>query len=421
MQLPRLRAVAFVDEDEQLAGGAEARGRVAADVGDERVDVAFLRRAELLDERADQPVTAGLERVHQVRAAAGAADALADALEDLLDLFVQLGAVGDDQHAAVRHALADPLGQPDHRQALAAALRVPDDAALAPPDARLRRPHPEVLIVAASLADAGVEDGEVVRRLQQALARAELAELAQQRVVAGRRVGVGLLPPQPVLLRRPDRAVAQPLGVVARQQKLHGGVERTDELLPLRVEALADALGHGHRRALQLDDGEGDAVDVEHQVGPPLVLAGDGHFFGEGEVVGGGVLPVDQPDRDRLLSGGRPHLHPVAQQAVDRAVGVVEGPAAAERGGLAQLADGALGDPFAVALAFEEAGEQRFFDVGVARAGLPVAEPRVAERAVQEVGDAPLRAGLPLADRAHGASSPARHFSSMSSSFSTRG
>ena len=50
--------------------------------------------------------------------------------EDALDLLVQLVAVGDDGDAGVRVVLQNPLGQQHHDDALAAALRVPDDAAL---------------------------------------------------------------------------------------------------------------------------------------------------------------------------------------------------------------------------------------------------------------------------------------------------
>ena len=51
--------------------------------------------------------------------------------EDPLDLFVQLVAVGDDGDAGVGVVLQNPLGQQHHDDAFAAALRVPDDAALA--------------------------------------------------------------------------------------------------------------------------------------------------------------------------------------------------------------------------------------------------------------------------------------------------
>ena len=51
--------------------------------------------------------------------------------EYALDLLVQLVAVGDDGDAGVGVVLQDPFGQQHHDDALAAALGVPDDAALA--------------------------------------------------------------------------------------------------------------------------------------------------------------------------------------------------------------------------------------------------------------------------------------------------
>ena len=66
------------------------------------------------------------------------------------------------QHARVRDVLANPLGEPDHGQALAAALGVPNDAALALAARFLRGPHAEILVVPADLLGAGVEHDEVV-------------------------------------------------------------------------------------------------------------------------------------------------------------------------------------------------------------------------------------------------------------------
>ena len=87
--------------------------------------------AELVDQRAEQARRGLAELAHQVAAAAGAVDRLARVGEDALDLLVQLVAVGDDGDAGVGVVLQNPLGQQHHDDALAAALRVPDDAALA--------------------------------------------------------------------------------------------------------------------------------------------------------------------------------------------------------------------------------------------------------------------------------------------------
>jgi hypothetical protein len=55
---------------------------------------------------------------------------------------------------------------------------MPDDPPFAPPDALLRRLHPEELIVAAVLFDSGVKDDEVVDQFQQAGFLAELQQVA---------------------------------------------------------------------------------------------------------------------------------------------------------------------------------------------------------------------------------------------------
>jgi hypothetical protein len=69
-------------------------------------------------------------------------------------------------------------------QALAAALGVPEDAALALPDLGLGSSHTEVLIVAGGLLDAGVEHHEVVDDLEQPLLVKKLAQFSQQRSVS---------------------------------------------------------------------------------------------------------------------------------------------------------------------------------------------------------------------------------------------
>jgi hypothetical protein len=69
------------------------------------------------------------------------------------------------------------------------------------------------------------------------------------------------------------------------------------------------AVGNFDRTPLQLDHGEGDAVEVKDKVRPPLVTAAQGHFL------------------------GHLHGHTVAQQLVGAQVGLVKGDAGGLCGG----------------------------------------------------------------------------------------
>ena len=191
VELARLGAVGLVHEHVDVALGTVAAGDRPADVvevGGEglvaRLVVAVVGGPELVDERAEQRRGVGVELGDEVGAARGAGDVLADALEDHLDLLVELDAVGDDEDTGVGDVLADPLGEPDHREALARALGVPHDAALAALDERLGGPDAEVLVVAGELLGTAVEDDEVVDELQEAGGVEEPGEGAVEGVVA---------------------------------------------------------------------------------------------------------------------------------------------------------------------------------------------------------------------------------------------
>ena len=175
-------------------------------------------------------------------AAAGAADGLAHFGEDPLDLFVQLVAVGDDDHARVGVVLQHPPGQQHHDDALTATLGVPDNAALATLDVLLCRFDAEILVQARQLLHAAVEQHKVVHQLDQPLLAAHLEQVLVQLEAAV--VLLVLLPRQEILLRRADGAVAQPLGVVAGKDELHSAEEPFVELGSLVGDALADAVAN---------------------------------------------------------------------------------------------------------------------------------------------------------------------------------
>ena len=123
-----------------------------------------------------------------------------------------------------------------------------------------------------------------------------------------------------------NRPVTQPLGVVSCEDDLDGTEEPLVKLARLVGEELTDAFADADGTAFELDDAQGEAVHVENQIRPPLVSAAKGHLLGDGEVVGLGPVPVDEPNGLCLLARPRLELHPVAKQAVDGLVVVVKAP-----------------------------------------------------------------------------------------------
>ena len=87
---------------------------------------------------------------------------------------------------------------------------------------------------------------------------------------------------------------------------------------------LPDAVADGDAAVLQLQHADGDAVHVEHEVRPPLVVALERHLLGDGEVVLLRLVPVDEVDGLRDLARLDLHRHAVAQQVVDGLVVAVE-------------------------------------------------------------------------------------------------
>jgi hypothetical protein len=319
VQLAALGAVAFVHKDIEFAHG---RAGLRLQFGDEGIEVGHVALAELVHQRAEQARRRLAKLAHQVAAAAGAVDGFPSGAEDPLNLLVQLVAVGDDEHARVGIVLQDPPRQQHHDDALAAALRVPNDAALAPAHVSLRRLDAEILVYARQLLDTAVEEHKVVHQLDDALLAEELEQVLVELEAAV--VGLIFLPGEEVFFRRADGAVAQTLSVAPRQHKLHGGEEPGVEFGLLIGEILADAVANGDGTALEFKHADGDAVDVEHDVGPPLVAAAQRHLLGNGKVVLRRIVPIDEMHRLRDLAGLVLDRRTVAQQAVDGPVVAVE-------------------------------------------------------------------------------------------------
>ena len=259
---------------------------------------------------------------HQVAPASGPLDRLACLGENTFELFVQFITVGDDRHAGVRVVFQNPLGQQHHHDAFAAALRVPDDAALAFVYVLLGSFGAEILVHARQLFHSAVKEHEVVRQLDQPRLVAHL-----QQILVQLEVGVVLfvlLPLEEMLLFGTNRAVLQALRVVARKDELHGAEEPGVELGPLVGNVLPDAVANRNAAVLEFQHAHGDAIHIQHEVGPPFEVTAERDFLGDGEVVQCWFFPVNQMDGFGNLARFDLHRHTIAEQIVNSLVIPVE-------------------------------------------------------------------------------------------------
>ena len=106
------------------------------------------------------------------------------------------------------------------------------------------------------------------------------------------------------------------MGIATREYQLHRWEETLVENLLLIGDELSHAVSDFHRTTFELDNPDSNAVQVSHQVGPPLVAAAQGHFLSDGEMIVLRVLPIDQLHLIVRLSSSDLHRHAIAQQLV---------------------------------------------------------------------------------------------------------
>ena len=286
---------------------------------------------ELLDRRHHRPAGRVFEDPPQIAHAVGPLRVGEPAGgEHPGDLPVELGAVGDDDDGRLllRLVAAELERQPQHGQALARPLRVPDDAA---PRARFpRRSDPshrfvdgDELLVAGQLADGAAvfdlehhevaDDVEEVARLEEPVEQDVLRRRRAPELLAElyRAQGIRLLPFEEEPLRRADRSVdgALPAGADEDLRRLEqlgralvlparAGLLVAVELLDrFRLPGVADG------RALALDDRQRKAVDEGDDVGDDVLLRPvDPVLPGDDPLVAVRFVEVEEPDRVALAS-----------------------------------------------------------------------------------------------------------------------
>ena len=254
--------------------------------------------------------------------------------EVLVDLPVQFLPVGDDHKGPVaRHLAQHLLGEEHHRDALAAALGVPEHAQLALPlpdvgQGLQRVVDAQVLVVLGRQLDQPAGDflkqAEVLHQVQQPRRVADAAQHGLQRHPARLVLAAHLLPLGEVLPAGGD-AAHPALAAVGEDDQGVGPEKLRDGVL-----VVAQVAGEGGLQAavggLEFDEQQRQAVDKAHQVGAPGVhLARDPELRAEQKVVVGRVVPIHHPHHFHRLAVafgiGHGDAHAVLEQVVDLAVG----------------------------------------------------------------------------------------------------
>ena len=137
-----------------------------------------------------------------------------------------------------------------------------------------------------------------------------------------------------------DRAVVESLGVVACEDELNGAEEAFVEDGFLVADQLLNTVADVDGAAFEFDDDDRNTVEVNYEIGAAFVSAFEGDFFGDREVVGFGVFPVDEVDGFVRFSLGDLDLDAVAQESIGAEVGLVESDACGVGGGFEFLEGG---------------------------------------------------------------------------------
>ena len=228
-----------------------------------------------------------------------------------VQLVVQIVAVGEYHERGTLQRLLQRVGIKDHRQGFAAALRVPEHAALAvgrggAPGGFDGLPHREILVIRRQhlegVLPVHVEADEVSQDVQETgLPEQPLKEGVKLCVLRVPVIAVLRLPRHEAVFAGSDGARLGG-GQVAHHANLIVDEERRD-LMHVVAELPIGCRGVGllPGRRLQLHHRQRQTVDEEDNVRALLRVLHDCPLIGDGEIIVGRVAEIDQPDQRRTL------------------------------------------------------------------------------------------------------------------------
>ncbi|KAF2990316.1 hypothetical protein MJC1_02711 [Methylocystis sp. MJC1] len=159
IKLAALGAMTFVDKNEDFA---HRGARLCLQLFDEGIKVVDIFLPELMNERAEKARLGLAQLAQEITPTVGTLDRFAGLGEDPFDLLIELVAVGDDHDACMGIVFEDPFGEQHHDDAFAAALGMPNDAALLLPNVFLGRLDTKILMHPRQLLHAAVKQDKIM-------------------------------------------------------------------------------------------------------------------------------------------------------------------------------------------------------------------------------------------------------------------
>ena len=189
----------------------------------------------------------------------------------------------------------------------------------------------------------------------------------------------------------------QSLGIVTGEDELYGAKKPGVKLWLLVGDILANTVAYRHAAVFQLDHAHGDAVDIKHQIGSPVVITLKRYFLSNGKIVLFWIVPVDQPDCRGILIRSRFYRYAIAQQTVDLLVIVIETAVRVSSFGAESVESSAALSLTITALG-QISREQSIFDIAVIRPISPVAKVAIAQFVMKQSDDTVLCCAFGLTD-----------------------
>src|SRR5699024_9639459 len=97
-----------------------------------------------------------------------------------------------------------------------------------------------------------------------------------------------------------------------------------DKIISLVGQVLANAFFYRYLGSLELQNAYCYTIQIQHHIGPLVVLASNAYLFGDSKMVILGMLPVNKMDRLLLGAFFCPHIYSVAQHVIHFFIAVVQ-------------------------------------------------------------------------------------------------